>query len=144
MSSIRAEYIHGPVGTTMLKTACAMLAGTLAMSGYNISDTFFVGQLGGEAPLAAMGFTFPVVMLVGCIFHGTGGGIMATMAHALGRNDSKQAALLVSSGLLLVSIIAVLLAAIGILSADWLFAAFGAEGETLVQVRRYMDVWYFG
>lgn len=144
MSSIKAEYIHGPVGTTMLKTACAMLAGTLAMSGYNLADTFFVGQLGGEAPLAAMGFTFPVVMFVGCIFHGTGGGIMATMAHALGRNDSKQAALLVSSGLLLVSIMAVLLAAIGILSADWLFAAFGAEGETLVQVRRYMDVWYFG
>ncbi|MDD4537443.1 MAG: MATE family efflux transporter [Lentisphaeria bacterium] len=144
MSSIKAEYTHGPVGTTMLKTACAMLAGTLAMSGYNIADTFFVGQLGGEAPLAAMGFTFPVVMLVGCIFHGTGGGIMATMAHALGRNDSKQAALLVSSGMLLVSIIAVLLAAIGIASANWLFAAFGAEGETLVQVRRYMDVWYFG
>ena len=144
MSSIKAEYVRDPVGTTMLKTACAMLAGTLAMSGYNIADTFFVGRLGGEAPLAAMGFTFPVVMFVGCIFHGIGGGIMATMAHALGRNDGKQAARLVSAGLLLVSLTALLLAVIGIGSARWLFAAFGAEGETLVQVRQYMDVWYFG
>ncbi|NLF87165.1 MAG: MATE family efflux transporter, partial [Lentisphaerae bacterium] len=144
MSSIKAEYVRGPVGMTMLKTACAMLAGTLAMSGYNIADTFFVGRLGGEAPLAAMGFTFPVVMLVGCIFHGIGGGIMATMAHALGRNDGKEAARLVSTGLLLVSITALLLAVIGIGSAKWLFAALGAEGETLAQVRQYMDVWYFG
>ena len=53
MSSIKAEYVRGSVGTTMLKTACAMLAGTLAMSAYNIADTFFVGRLGGEAPLAA-------------------------------------------------------------------------------------------
>ena len=44
----------------MLKTACPMLAGTLAMSGYNIADTFFVGQLGGKRR-RAMGFTFPVV-----------------------------------------------------------------------------------
>jgi putative MATE family efflux protein len=144
MSSLSAEYTRGSVGLIMLRTACAMLAGTLAMSGYNIADTFFVGQLGGEAPLAAMGFTFPVVMFVSCIFHGFGGGIMATMAHALGRNDGKQAALLVSSGMLLVSIIAISLALFGVLSANWLFAALGAEGETLEQVRRYMDVWYWG
>lgn len=144
MSSIKAEYTQGPVASTMLKTACAMLAGTLAMTGYNLADTFFVGRLGGEAPLAAMGFTFPVVMFVGCIFNGIGSGIMANMAHALGRNDGKQAALLVASGMILVSIIAILLAAVGIASANWLFAALGAEGETLAQVRQYMDVWYFG
>ena len=68
-TSIRAEYTHGRIGVTMLKTATAMLAGTLAMSGYNIADTYFVGRIGGAEPLAAMGFTFPIVMLVGCIFH---------------------------------------------------------------------------
>jgi putative MATE family efflux protein len=62
----------------------------------------------------------------------------------LGRNDDKQAALLVSSGMLLVSIVALLLAVVGIGSAKWLFAAFGAKGETLGQVLQYMDVWYLG
>ena len=32
-------YTSGPIGTRMLKTAAAMLMGTLAMSGYNIVDT---------------------------------------------------------------------------------------------------------
>jgi len=56
--SIRAEYTRGSIGATMMKTALAMLAGTLAMSGYNIADTYFVGKLGGAEPLAAMGLRF--------------------------------------------------------------------------------------
>ena len=50
----------------MMKTALA-IGGHLAMSCYNIADQYFVGKLGGAEPLAAMGFTFPIVMLVSCI-----------------------------------------------------------------------------
>jgi len=69
LRSTRAVYTTGSIGGTMLKTALSMVAGTLAMSGYNIVDTYFVGQL-GRLPLAAMGFTFPVIMLIGCVFRG--------------------------------------------------------------------------
>ena len=51
----------------MIKTAVPMLAGTLAMSGYNIADTYFIGKL-GEDPLAAVGFTMPVAMLPAVFF----------------------------------------------------------------------------
>ena len=57
-------YTDGPIGSVMLKTALSMLPGTLAISGYNIVDTYFVSKL-GTLPMAAMGFTFPVVMRVG-------------------------------------------------------------------------------
>ncbi len=73
----KAEYTSGNIGKTMLKAALAMLPATLAMSGYNITDTFFIGRLGSAIPLAAMGYTFPVIMLVGCIFHGLTTGTMA-------------------------------------------------------------------
>ena len=59
-----ATYTHGSIGWTMFRTAIEMLPATLAMQGYNMADTFFVGQLHDEKPLAAMGFTFPVVMLI--------------------------------------------------------------------------------
>ena len=142
--SIRAEYTHGPIGVTMLKTALAMLAGTLAMSGYNIADTYFVGRIGGAEPLAAMGFTFPVVMLVGCIFHGIGTGIIATVAHALGSGSHEQARTLTAAGLFLVAWVALALGCLGVLTADGVFGLMGAEGETLRLVRSYMDVWYYG
>ena len=140
----KAEYTRGNIGKTMLKAAFAMLPATLAMSGYNITDTYFIGQLGSAIPLAAMGYTFPVVMLVGCIFHGLGTGTMANLAHALGRNDSRQATALVSSGILLVALVAIVLAGLGILGADQIFIRLGAKGETLFQAQTYMNVWFAG
>ena len=62
MKKNKAVYTEGPIGRTMLKNGLAMIAGTIAICGYNIVDTYFVGQL-GKIPLAAMGFTFPVIML---------------------------------------------------------------------------------
>ena len=86
----QAIYTRGPIGRTMMKTAFAMVAGTLAMSGYNIADTFFVGQLHSEIPLAAMGFTFPVIMLIGCVFRGLGVGVMTTAAQAVGGTAGRR------------------------------------------------------
>ncbi|NLF60721.1 MAG: MATE family efflux transporter [Lentisphaerae bacterium] len=142
--SIRAEYTRGSIGATMMKTALAMLAGTLAMSGYNIADTYFVGKLGGAEPLAAMGFTFPIVMLVGCIFNGTGTGIIATVAHALGGDNQDLARNLTSAGLFLVACAALVMGCLGVLTADKVFGLMGAKGETLRLVRSYMDVWFYG
>lgn len=141
---IEAEYTRGSIAATMIKTAFAMLASTLAMSAYNIADTFFVGRLGGEAPLAAMGFTFPIVMLFGCIFGGFGGGCMATMAHAIGEGDHRDACRIVTSGMLLIAIMSVFAAALGITSADVIYGWMGAKGETLQQLKGYMNVWFYG
>ena len=128
----------------MLKTAFAMLASTLAMSGYNIVDTYFVGQIGGAEPLAAMGFTFPVVMFIGCIFHGFGTGCMATMAQAVGRKDGAEAKRLVTAGLQILVLISLGLAVIGVFTADYAFGAMGAQGYTLELTKAYMNVWFIG
>ncbi len=138
-----AVYTRGPIGRTMLKTAFAMLAGTLAMSGYNIVDTYFVGNL-GKVPLAAMGFTFPIIMLIGCVFHGLGIGVMTTAAQAIGCGKKNKAAALVTSGVGLIVLISILLAIGGMSSARWIIGLLGASGEALTQAVGYMDIWFFG
>lgn len=140
---LKAEYTHGNIAVIMLKTAAAMLASTLAMSGYNIADTFFVGLL-GEKPLAAMGFTFPTIMLAGCIFAGFGSGCMAIMAQAIGQGDTKTANRIVTSGMLLLTLLSLLIGGCGILFADQLFTLLGAQGETLTHLKSYMNVWFAG
>lgn len=50
-----------------------MMAGMMSMVVFNLADTFFIGQLGSEQ-LAAMGFTFPVVMILTSISIGLGMG----------------------------------------------------------------------
>lgn len=140
----KAVYTSGSIGGTMIKTAFAMLAGTLSMSGYNIADTYFIGKLPGAAPLAAMGFSFPVIMLIGCVFHGLGAGVMTITAQALGNRRHGRASGIVSSGLLLVALISVVLGVIGILTIGQVFSLFGATGQALADVEAYMNIWYFG
>ena len=141
---IKAEYTRGNIAAMMLKTAAAMLASTLAMSGYNLADTFFVGHLGGTAPLAAMGFTFPIIMLAGCLVGGFGGGCMALMAHAIGEGDHDGARRIVSAGMLLISIISATIAILGTCFAQPVYRVLGAQGETLRQLEGYMGIWFLG
>jgi len=128
----------------MLKTALSMIPGTLAMAGYNIADTYFVGQLPGASPLAAMGFTFPVIMLLGCIFRGLASGVMTISAQSLGAQKHQRASRLVSTGVLFIALFSILIAVLGITTANHIFSLCGAKGETLLLVNSYMTIWYFG
>ena len=139
----KSDFVSAPIGWTMIKTAVPMLAGTLAMSGYNIADTYFIGKL-GDAPLAAVGFTMPVAMFAGCIFHGLGTGIMTLVAHALGGERRDRAASITTAGLLLVILLTSLLALAGIFTMGPVFSLLGAEPELHQMIREYMLVWYIG
>ncbi|MBR7139777.1 MAG: MATE family efflux transporter [Lentisphaeria bacterium] len=143
-----AVYTQGPIAKSMIKTALAMIPATLALSGYNLVDAYFVGQLTGktapDAPMAAMGFTLPVVMLIGCLFHGLGIGVSAPTAQALGGNKLERAARGSTAGVLLILLISILTAIIGMSCVTHVFSSFGARGEVLGLVIEYMDIWYFG
>ena len=120
-----------------------MIPATLAISGYNIANTFFVAKL-GTLPLAAMGFTFPMVMLIGCVYRGLGIGAMTPLAHALGRKNYVKAAKLVSAGLLLIVALSAAIGVAGYFSIDWTFRHFGVSNEVMPMVRDYMSIWYLG
>jgi len=128
---------------TMIRMAVPMLAGTFAMNAYNLVDTWFVSRLGTNA-LAAMSFTFPVVMLLGFIMRGLGTGAMTVVAHALGGRKQKTAARITTHAVFLSSSIALCLMAVGLLTIKPLFIRLGAAGEVLVLTQQYMAIWYCG
>lgn len=138
------KYTVGSIRVTMLKTAFAMLAGTLALSGYNIADTYFVGRLPGSDALAAMGFTFPVIMLVGCLFRGVAIGMVTPMAHSLGAAKHARAVTLVTYGFLFILLVSFVMMILGIAFGSKIFSLFGAEGNTLNLTIGYMNIWFFG
>lgn len=127
----------------MLRTGLSMIPATLALSGYNIADTYFVSRL-GTLPLAAMGFTFPVVMLTGCVYRGIAIGAMTPLAHALGGGRHGRASRVASAGLLLMLLSSVVIGTAGYLSIDGVFRLFGADGAVMGLIAAYMGVWYMG
>ena len=137
-------YTEGPIGSVMVKTALSMLPGTLAISGYNIVDTYFVSKL-GTTPMAAMGFTFPIVMLVGCLYRGLDNGIMTPTAQLLGGRKLPRAARMVSSGAIMLILVSIAVGIIGSLTIDPVFRILlKANEETMTDIRSYMIIWYMG
>ena len=144
MKKENASFTTAPIGRTMIATAVSMLPGTLAISGYNIADTYFVGQLHNTDALAAMGYTFPVIMIIGCVFRGLATGIMATAAQALGGSKHGKAAKLITSGLLLTLILSLICGLLGAYFIEETFRLFGAQDNVMPYIRSYMTIWYWG
>lgn len=128
---------------TIVRMAVPMLAGTFAINAYNLTDTWFVSRLGTDS-LAAMSFTFPVVMLLGFVMRGLGTGAMTVVAHALGKGKHKTAARITTHAVFLSSTVAMGLMVAGLLTIKPLFMRLGASGEVLILTQQYMAIWYWG
>ncbi|MBP7461487.1 MAG: MATE family efflux transporter [Candidatus Delongbacteria bacterium] len=138
-----SKLTKNDVKTTLVQMAFPMLAGTIAMNTYNLVDTWFVSKL-GTIPLAAMGFTFPVVTLLTFIAGGIGSGITTLTSHAIGRGDKPGASRTVTHGVVLITMMSVCLLLIGYLSIVPVFSQLGADSRTLPLVMDYMKTWYMG
>ncbi|MBN2312923.1 MAG: MATE family efflux transporter [Sedimentisphaerales bacterium] len=135
--------VQKSVKRTLFNMAFPMLAGTFAMNAYNLTDTWFVSRL-GTLPLAAMGFTFPVVMFLSCVAGGLGVGTTILMSHATGRRDKADAVKITTHGLTLTLGVAALIAVVGYVTIGPVFSGLGADSTVLPIVRRYMRIWYLG
>ena len=143
MKSQKAVLIDGPIGKMLVRLTIPMAIALLGIVAFNLIDTFFVGKL-GTMELAAMGFTFPVVLLVTSISLGLGVGASSTISKAIGEQNSQKIKRLATDSLLLSFIIVVILAFIGILTIRPLFRLLGAGPEILPIIEQYMRIWYLG
>lgn len=131
------------MGKTLIGLALPMVIGIAAVLFFNLVDTFWVGQLGG-LELAAMGFTFPVVMVVTNLTIGLSIGATATIAGSLGEGSHETTRRLATDAVLLALVMVVTLSTVGYLTIDPLFRALGAGEDTLPLIREYMEPWYLG
>ena len=140
---MKRKLTEGPVGSQLIKLTLPMVWGVFAIIAFNLVDTYFVGQL-GTAELAAMSFTFPVVMTLGSLAMGLGVGASSVIARAIGEGDMRRVQRFTTNSLTLSLTAVILFVTLGLLTMDPLFRALGAGPEVLPLVRDYMRIWYFG
>lgn len=139
----RASLTSGRISTQLIKLTIPMMAGMMSMVVFNLADTLFIGQLGPDQ-LAAMGFTFPVVMVLTSISIGLGMGTSAVISNEIGKGSFGNVRHLATNSLLLGFPVVALFAFLGSLTIDPLFRLLGAEGVTLSYIKEYMRIWYIG
>ncbi len=120
-----------------------MIVGMFSIVAFNAADVYFVGQL-GTAQLAAIGFTFPVVITMGSIAMGIGMGAGAVISRAIGQGDPALVRRLTVHALVLALLIVAVLSTIGLTVIEPTFRLLGADGAQVELIAEYMTVWYVG
>lgn len=137
------QLTNGSVGSHLVKLSLPMLFNILTVVAFNLTDTYFVSQLGTNE-LAAMSLTFPVIATLASLTMGLGDGAGAVLAIAIGSGNRQQVKQLNIDGLVLSLIIGIVITIAALTSINPLFTALGAKGEVLALVKDYMSVWYLG
>lgn len=123
--------------------AIPMIFGMMGMVIFNLADTYFLGRLGvGE--LAAISFSFPVIMFINSLSQGVGIGTSSLISRNIMVTDRESVKMMASRALFLGLLIVLIFVIIGQFTIRPLFTALGASGETLDDVVSYMRIWYFG
>ncbi|HVS12432.1 MAG TPA: MATE family efflux transporter [Thermoanaerobaculia bacterium] len=138
-----ARLTEGPVVGHLARMTAPMLGGIAATMAFNLVDTYFVGRL-GAVPLAAIGFSFPVAMVLVSVAIGLGAGTSSVLARAIGGEDERTIRRLATDSLVLSTLVSLAFSALGVLTIDPLFRALGASEEVLPRIREFMTIWYAG
>ncbi len=133
---------EGPVAGHLRRQASPMAVGLLAIFSFDAIDLFFISQL-GDAPLAAISFTFPVIWLLSAIGFGFDAGAASCVSRAVGRNDQHKARRLTTDAAVLATLGALALCFVGLVTIRPVFSALGATEEVMPLIEDYMGIWYW-
>lgn len=142
-NSSKAKLTSGNVSRQLINLSLPMIVGMLGMITFNLIDTFFIGQLGAEQ-LAAMSFTFPVVLVIQSISGGVALGSSSIISKLVGAEDHDQVSKFCTASLILGFTINILLTTIGLATIKPFFSILGAKDEILTYINEYMTIWYLG
>ncbi len=139
----KTDLLTGDIKKHIIRLALPNIGGMFAIIVFNLTDTFFVSKLGVNS-LAAMGFTFPVVMVIGAISTGIGMGASSILARAFGKKDNHLMSRIATDGILLSMLSVVIISSVGLATITPLFTLLGAKSEVVPLISDYMTVWYSG
>lgn len=135
------DLTEGPIWRALAAVSAPMSFGILSVLSVGVIDAYFLGQLGG-APLAAIGFIFPVTAAFASLAIGLSAGANATVSQSLGRDDDPEVT--ARYGLhacCLGFVLAVVVAAMVWAGFPVIFGAMGAGATVMTEIGQYIPYW---
>lgn len=134
---------EGNIKRQLIGLTWPMVMGMMGMVIFNLVDTYFVGKLGVQE-LAAISFSFPVIMLLNSLSMGVGIGTSSLVSRNIIHTERSEVKMMASRAILLGVIVVLIFAIFGLLTIRPVFTALGAENEVLNFIDDYMRIWYLG
>ena len=138
----KADLTQGPIWKALAWVSAPMTFGILAVLSVGLADAYFLGQL-GQAPLAAVGFIYPVTTALTSMSIGLSAGANAVVSQAIGRDatDSDAPVRLALHSMGLGVVMAVIVAVGFLFFAPTVFQWMGAQDAALEEARAYVPFW---
>ncbi len=143
MSSSRPSLLDGDVAPHLRRLSIPLVWGLSSLSLFYVVDTFYISRL-GTLPLAALGFTIPVVLFNMGIVFGLSVGTTSVLSRAYGQGDIEKFRQLATDSLSLTVALTVAAAIVGLIFMDPIFRMMGASDDIMPLIHRYVSVWYCG
>ena len=137
--NLKKDLTDGDVGRTLLLLSAPMMLGVSSNILAQMVEIYFIGQLGTKE-IAAVTFTFPLVMALSSIALGISIGTSSVIARGVGEGGSARAHQIGTHALLLVATLMTVLSFFGWLLIDPLFRHIGASTDTLGLIHSYLNI----
>ncbi len=141
MVSLEPPLTEGPIAKRLFNMALPMVIGLLATMSFSLVDTYFVSGLGGNS-LAALSFTFPIIMFILSLSIGLGAGTSSVVSRSAGEKDEQAVKRFITDSISLTTLIVGIVSIIGVFTIEPLFRMLGAGDEIMPLVVDYMVPWY--
>ena len=143
MGGNKALLTTGKVEHVIIKLTLPMILGNLGMVIFNLVDTYFIAKLGTQQ-LAALSFTFPVVLVVNSLALGLGVATSSLVSNAVGEGNHYKVKRLGTDSILLSLLLVILFVLFGLATIEPIFQMLGATSEIMPYIKEYMSIWYLG
>ncbi|MCC8121356.1 MAG: MATE family efflux transporter [Oscillospiraceae bacterium] len=134
----------GKPSRVILAFSLPLLLSTALQQIYNLADSAIVGQLTGEAGLAAIGAGYPITLVFVAVATGASMGCSVTISGLFGGKEMAKVKAAASTVLLSLSVLAVVLAAAGIALATPILRLLNASEELLESASVYLRIYALG
>ena len=139
----RQLFLEGPIGSALLRLAVPIILGNVLQTGYQLTDAFWVGRLGGAA-VAAVAVSFPVTFLVIALGAGLAiaGATLSAQYMGAGRQDMVNH--VAAQTMLMVAITSVFMGAAGYVLSPYLLELIGVAPDVYHGALGFMRVSFIG
>lgn len=124
----------------MLRFTLPSIVMLIFTSIYGVVDGFFVSNIVGKTPFAAVNFIMPVLMILGSVGFMFGAGGSALIAKTMGEGDNKKARELFSLFVYVTAACGVLISVLAFVFIRPIAKALGAEGQMLSDCVLYAKI----
>ncbi len=137
------DLTQDDIAIQIKKLAIPASVGFLFHTMYNVTDTYFAGQISTQA-LSALTLSFSIFFMMIAFAGGMSEAVTALVGNALGEKDERHAIHIALNALFFAVFLSFVLTLAGVLSTPYLMKLLGAHGDYLRESLAYINIILYG